>query len=168
MTCLIPEDGTIVVGANTYITASEAETLLNGIGETFGDTPEVTIEQYLLKAIRTLESYRSKYQGSKVDSTQALQFPRYDVYIDKFLQGSDTIPTELKMAQAIIALLMNDGQEVQPTTDGRTVLQESIGNAISVTYANDGGNGNPVYPMLDTYLKPLLKSSSRTLQVYRP
>lgn len=167
MVCLVIEDGTIVTNANSYITVEEAEDMLNVIGETFADTPDEVIKTKLLQATRVLESYRSKYRGSKVSSTQSLQFPRYDLSIDGFLVDSDVIPYETKMAQAIIAKLYNDGVNFQTPSDGKTIIEESIGNAITVKYADNGVSETISYPLLDTYLKPLLKGSKSSMQVYR-
>lgn len=167
MVCLVIEDGTIVPSANSYLTVEEAEEMLNTIGETFADTPDEVIKTKLLKATRVLESYRSKYKGTKVDPTQSLQFPRYDVTIDGFLIDADVIPYETKMAQAIIAMLYNNGTDVQTPSDGKTIIEESIGNAITVKYADNGTNNTINYPELDTYLKPLLKGNCSTKQLYR-
>lgn len=166
-TCLLVEDGSIVPGSNTYITLAEAEPLVNSIGESFGSTPDATIEKNLLKAMRMLESYRGKYQGNKISGTQPLQFPRDSVYIDGYLLGSGTIPNELKMAQALIALMTIDGVELQGVTDSRSIIQETIGNAISVTYSDNGASSDPRFPLIETYLRPLLKSASMNGKVYR-
>jgi hypothetical protein len=166
MTCLIIETGSIVTDANSYITAAEAETLLNNVGESFGDIPTATIETYLLQGVRYLESFRSRFQGLKTDSTQSLQWPRTPVKIDGYSISSDVIPTELKMAQALAALEINNGETLQDNNNGQTITSESIGGAISVTYANDGISGNTNYfPLINTYLSPLLKGKST--QVYR-
>jgi hypothetical protein len=166
MTCIIVEDGNIIEDANTYITVDEAESLLNNIGETFGEIPTATIELNLLKATRYLESFRSRYKGSKVSSTQTLQFPRVDVIVDGFLVGSDSIPNELKYAQALSAMVLSTGEDLQQTNDGRTITSETIAGAISVVYADNGVSGNTIHnPLIDTYLNQLLKGKSH--QLYR-
>jgi len=169
MSCLIIETGAIIAGANSYITATQAETLLNNVGQTFGDIPTVTIETNLLRACRYLESFRARYQGTKTDPTQALQWPRTNVKIDGYAIDNDVIPEDLKLAQALSALVENDGTTLQETNNGQTILSESIAGAISVTYANNGASGNVNnYPMVETYLSALLKGRGAQYQVYRP
>lgn len=165
MVCLVKEDGSIVANANTYIDGTDAESLLNTIGETLEDFSEREIELHLFKAMRQLESYRNTFQGSKVSSTQSLQFPRQYVVIDGYDIASDEIPYELKMSQAVITLLLLQGEELQVSTDGSAVISESIG-PISVQYTPSGSTSSEVHnPILDTYLTCLLKSPQ--LKVWR-
>jgi len=162
--CLIKEDGLIVPDANTYINEAEAEALLNSIGETFGDITETEIRDALLKATRYLESYRLKYKGERVIVPQSLSFPRQNVIIEGYLYPYDEIPKEIKLAQAVAAMLYSQDTDVQPDNDGKTILSESIAGAISVTYADNGATGNTNYfPKIDTYLKLFLKGSSNSL-----
>lgn len=161
MVCIVVEDGSIVTGANSYITNEEAEQLLNSIGETYGDITPSEIKMAILKATRYTEYYRDQYQGCKVSSAQELQFPRNNVYVDGFLISNDVIPKELKMAVATAALTLLNGDDLQIDNDGKLITQESIGGAISVTYSEYSGTGNELhYPLIETYLTPLFKSKS--------
>jgi hypothetical protein len=165
MVCLVKEDGTIVAGANTYIEYSDAETILDNIGETIEVTEE-QFERYLLQACRILEG--KKYIGSMVDSTQELQWPRSDVTVNGFDIAETTIPIQLQKAQAVIALTLSQGEQAEAdVSDGKNVIQETIAGAISVTYANNGISGGVLRnPLIDQYLDPLLKKGYN-LGVYR-
>lgn len=161
---LIVEDGSIVADANTYLTEAEANTLLEGYG--FVLTP-ATAEANLRTAAQYLESFRRLYQGAKVSSAQTLQFPRQGLLIDCFLIASDTIPEQLKIAQALAAYEESVGKNLQATSNGQTIIEKSVAGAVTVKYADHSQNSAQLnFPQIDTQIEPLLKQRSG-LEVFR-
>jgi hypothetical protein len=78
---IVVEDGSVVTGANSYITLAEAR----AYGVLYGVTisaVDATAEVLSHKAVRYLEARRNQYQGTKVSVDQPLQWPRYDVVVD--------------------------------------------------------------------------------------
>lgn len=159
---LVVEDGTRPSGANSYISVSDARAYATARGLTFpADTVlgNAEAETLLITAMDLLESYRSRYKGTKVTRDQALQWPRYGVEdVDGYAYDSDEIPDILTMAQAKLAI---DAQtvELQPNSDGRAVVREKVEGAVEVQYADSGDNcPQPVFAAAEALLAPLLRS----------
>ena len=156
---LTVEDGTIVAGANTYLTEAEANIILADFGYTL--TP-ATAEADLRTAAQYLESFRESYQGMKVDSTQALQWPRNGVVIDCFDIASTTIPNEVKYAQALAAYENGLGNKLQANTNGQTIIEKTVVGAVSVKYADSGqDSGQLNFSQIDSYIQPLLENAGQ-------
>lgn len=153
---LVIEDGSVVTGANSYVTLAEAL----AYAEARDSSADVT-EGRLIDAMDYLESLRAEYQGYKVSGGQPLQWPRVGVVVDDYPIGDDTIPQCLKDAQCQLAM---DAATVKllPTGDRREVLSESYAmGVVSKTYASGvGGSPKPRLTAADALIAPLLKSSS--------
>ena len=160
---LIVEDGSVVSGANTYLTEAEAATLLD---DYFGITATITESQLKMSA-QWLESFRNNYQGNKVSSSQSLQFPRISVYVDCVLLPSDEIPQELKLSQALAAYEISNGSTLQQNSTGQTVTSKSIAGQISVQYSDNGLGGQTIFNQINSYLDLLLKSQLLQTRVFR-
>lgn len=164
---LIVEDGSIVAGANTYLTIAEADTILD---DKFGIVPTTALTEKDLKlAAQYLESFRTQYLGQQVSpSTQTLEWPRVDVLINCVLQASDEIPEELKVAQALAAYEESLGNTLQPTTSGQSITQKSIAGQISVSYSDNGlDSGVKIFRQVDQYLTILFKKQNSQSVVFR-
>jgi len=149
------ETGSGVAGANSYVSVVDAQAWVTARGIAVTVT-----EALLLKAMDYLESLRAEYQGTKTSSTQALQWPRADVYIDGTLFDANAIPTELISAQCQLAC---DAYTLTllPSGDGREVVKESIVmGLVSKEYSpGSGGAAKPHLRAADAFLAPLLKSA---------
>lgn len=156
---LIIEDGTVVANANSYVTLVEyrAFALARGV---VVPAVDADAEVQLIEAMDYLEAQRSKYQGHKTDDAQALQWPRTGVTIDCYIiVSSDAIPNELKQAQMRLAMEVNAGNILMPTSDGRVVKREKV-DVIEREFMTGGDNGNsglpsPSFPAVDALLAPL-------------
>lgn len=127
---IIVEDGTIVTGANSYVTTTELATYGTARGTTFtGDT-----EQLLHRAMDYLES--QSFVGTKSTSDQPLQWPRSGVSIDGYEVTSSTIPTELKNAQLATAIAIGKGYDPLAVVE-RAPIRQKAGD-LEVEYADDG------------------------------
>ena len=123
------EDGSLVTGANSYVTAAEWDTWATdrGISHTHSSSK---IEEGILRAMDYFESL--EFLGQKHEDTQSLQWPRDYVYIDGYSVESDEIPKEVKAAMYEATKMELDGNS--PIKEqGRATLSEKIGD-IQVTY----------------------------------
>ena len=128
------EDGSLVSGANSYITAAEWDTWATdrGISHTHSNS---RIEEGILRAMDYFESLH--FVGQKHEDTQALQWPRDYVYIDGYSIESDEIPKEVKAAMYEATKMELDGNS--PIKEqGRATVSEKIGD-IQVTYKGNAG-----------------------------
>lgn len=158
---LVVEDGTVVAGANTYLTEADANTILEDYGYVL--TP-ATADVNLVTSSRYLNRFRGRYKGSLVDASQPLQWPRQGVYIDCNLLASDEIPDEIKIAQALGAYYESINQPLQVVSNGATLTQRSISGVGSFSYADNGQNSKQMqFPDIDDQLNVLFDR----LQVFR-
>lgn len=129
---LIVEDGSKVENANTYVSVSDAESLLSNRGYTLGGNDDKSAG-YLLQAMDGLNCL--DYAGYRVSpSVQALPFPRSGVYLsdDRYL-SSTTIPEELKAAQIWLAYYIKDGSDISAAREVG-VVSEKV-DVIEVVYS---------------------------------
>jgi len=128
---LVVEDGTLVSGADSYVTLAEFKAWADKRGVTYGTDSAVT--QQIYRAMDYIEGLN--FIGEKSDENQALQWPRDQVVIDGYYIDSDEMPNELKVAvyESIKAEL--DGDSRMTASDRRTI-SEKVGD-LQVTYANN-------------------------------
>jgi hypothetical protein len=151
---LTVEDGSVVAGANSYVSVSDAQAYATARGIVVTVT-----EALLLKAIDYLESLRAEYQGIKTDGSQSLQWPRSGVYLDGYEVGEDEIPDVLINAQIRLACEAYT-YDLMPTTEGREVIMERVEGAVTVQYAPSGDVApQPTFTAASAMLAPLLKSA---------
>ena len=127
---IVVEDGSIVTGANSYITEAELTAYATARGVTLtGNT-----EQLLIESMDYIES--QNFKGIKSTEGQPLQWPRYDVVVDGYLISNDEIPQLLKDAEAETAMAIDIDNN--PLDDiARVTLKETVG-PISVEYSDNG------------------------------
>lgn len=130
---LIVEDGTLVSGANSYVSADDFIAWADSRGIEYPSYPQ--IEQKILRAMDYIESL--VFVGEKHEETQPLQWPRDYVYIDGYSVESYEIPKELKAALYEAVKLEIDGDSKLAASE-RETASETIGD-ISVTYRNNAG-----------------------------
>lgn len=109
------------------------------------------------------------FQGRVKSSSQALSFPRVDIY-DKnnYAVSSSTIPEDLQNAVSEIARELyrvdtENGEYTNANQQGQGIKSKSIG-VMSITYAgNAQGNGSTFkdYPEATRYLLPYLERGIR-------
>lgn len=131
---LIVEDGSIVTGAESYITVAEASTYHSNRGNAAWAalTSDAVREQCLRKATDYMEqAYRSRWQGYRTGETQALSWPRYDVTVEGYDVDSDVVPAAVKNACAELALKAATAELL--ADQSQAVLSEKVGE-IEVAY----------------------------------
>lgn len=154
---LIVEDGTGVLGANTYISAADAVARAAILG--FDFPAEVDAETPLIRSAIYLENLRLKYQGTKYIAGQPLQWPRDPVYIDNEYNDPSIIPQLLIDAQVYVASVDFSGGNLFATGVG-SATSRRVGD-VSVTSSNSGQLDNTaVLGFANDMLKPLLKSAN--------
>ena len=131
---LIVEDGSIVENANSYVSVDDARTFASLRGVTL-PASDAEVEVLLIKATDFIEAQRLRFQGSKVNQDQALQWPRTGVYVDGFEVASDSIPYELRNAQILLAIEAQEAN-LQPNAS-QGIERVSIEGAIEVAFDTD-------------------------------
>jgi len=101
---IVVEDGTGVANAETYISVADFKAYCTAQGLDYSAYDDDTlIEQALRRATQFLvDNYRFRWKGWRVSSSQALDWPRYEVWIEdtaSFLDN-DIVPADVVKATA--------------------------------------------------------------------
>jgi hypothetical protein len=177
---LIVEDGTVVSGAESYISVVDADTYHNNFGnKAWTNLTDVSQKEALLRSgtrLLTLK-YRPRWNGWRTTTTQLLDWPRigayiYDVaaypvsgHLDAFVYmvPTNSIPQQLKDAVCEAALIMLTDQPLGPLEQGLESFQSG-----SVRIQFDKFSPQQTrYPILASILQPLLKSTGAQIRVAR-
>jgi len=146
MTTLVVEDGSVVPGANAYLSLADADAYHALRGNAAWDAlDDDTKEAALIKATDyMIQMYRPRWKGSRMDQNQVLDWPRGYVYLQPFIKGAlfpfgtfpfmvpnDVVPDLVKNACAELALRVSAFDLLPDLTQG--VERETIG-PITVQY----------------------------------
>lgn len=150
------ETGTGAANSESYCSVANADTYHSNRG----CAPWATLttgqkEEALRRATDYIEQvYGQSFQGFRVNSTQALSFPRYDVMLNGYYVLSNTIPTILVNATADLAYKAAQGNLSPDIT--QAVKREKV-DVLEVEYMD---NSSPVTRIraIDNILSPLLKN----------
>ena len=144
---LIIENGQGLSNSESYVDVDyvDAYFLKRGITQWASLTNR---EQLIIRAMDYIENNYT-YQGAKLISTQALQFPR-------LINGETVYPIAIKNALCELALKANSGDLLQDT--GKTTIREKVGT-LEVEYdANQDDLTS--YNYVNKLLAPYLVSTS--------
>jgi len=154
MATIIVEDGSNVAGANSYVTVAQFTQFCSDrnitITNTYGDE-----SQLLIQAMDYFE--QQPFKGIKNVETQALQFPRSDLWIDSYLEPSDQIPQLVKDAQITIAVSFMQGNSPLSTID-RVAKREKV-DVLEVEYM-DNASASPILRSIGNIMRKLVTSST--------
>lgn len=169
---LIVEDGSIVSGAESYISVADADLYFSNRGEATWAALAANVKEQLLRKSTDylVQAYRLKWKGSRVGAEQALDWPRNFVERDDFqasqLNGysmiggvyyypNNIVPIEVKNACAEMALKANNG-ELAPDLDKRTIREKV--DTLEVEYSEYGVE-YVRYRAIDNALAPFISNS---------
>ena len=161
---LIVEDGSVVAGANTFISDVDFTDYCTARGLSFPATAELR-EPLIINGADYVDSFRNRYQGTKASSEQELQFPRDNVVIDGFALANNAIPILLKNAQAQAAF---DGQAQDlQAIQGQNIKKEKV-DVIEVEYQDgDGSRQKTTFTKVNSFLMPLFKVVANVVVPFR-
>lgn len=156
---LVIEDGTVVSGANSYVTLNEYRAWANARGITASDSDTV-LERYVLRAMDYLEQLM--FIGNKANENQPLQWPRTEALIDGYYADATEIPSQVKKALYEAIKVEADGKSELLNQDRRTI-KEKIGD-IEITYADNSEN-RTITPALTSALKKIVQPATTVMRI---
>jgi hypothetical protein len=125
MTAVVVEDGTGKANADSYISETDAVTYLGLRGDTIFAALSAANQAVMLRKATDymVQSFRFRWKGSRVSTTQALDWPRNFVFLDDigniecqygygaagYVVLNNVVPAEISHACAMLALIANDG-----------------------------------------------------------
>jgi len=155
---LVVEDGSVVAGANTYVTLAEFKAWADDRGITYGTDAAVT--QQIYRAMDYFE--RLQFIGNKANENQPLQWPRTEALIDGYYADATEIPAPVKTAlyeSIVVEAAGNSELEVQD----RKTIREKIGD-IEIQYADNSEN-RKITPALQYSLNKIVQPAFQVLRV---
>jgi len=149
------ENGTNVPNANSYNTIAEFRAFALNRGVALSSVDD-TLAAMLIQATDYLESKAEKYKGLPTNTDQALQWPRTGVYIYEVELASNSIPKQLKIAQLMLGLAVNDGLKLLPNFSPQDYVVEEVVGPIKTKYADPVSVGiENTFTGVDAFLEPL-------------
>ena len=155
----VVETGAGLANANSLasVAAADAYVADRGITGWTALTNQVK-EQALIRATDFLEAtYRSAWRGFRNTETQALSWPRYDLYVDMFLVDSNIVPAAV--VRATIEMALRASTDATLIEDqGRVITRERV-DVLETEYSEFGPR-NTSYTAVARMLSPYTNSSS--------
>lgn len=155
---LVVEDGSVVSGANSYVTLAEFKSWADARDITYSADDNV-LEAQILRAMDYLE--RLYFIGNKANENQPLQWPRTEALIDGYYADATEIPKEVKTALYEATVVEASGYS-ELEVQSRKTLRERVGD-IEVQYADNSEN-RTVTPALQYALNRIVQPA---FQVFR-
>lgn len=159
---LIVETGTASADSEAYASVVYCDTYHANLGNTLWATLlNVEKEQALRRAATFMcQSYRMRWKGYRVNSTQALDWPRYNVVVPDLGMANVIEPTDVPamvlQANAQLALIAAAG-DLNPS-QSQSVLSKQIG-PIKIVYDSASPQGKK-YVSVEDILRPLFAVSA--------
>ena len=161
---LIVEDGSIVPGANSYVSVVEIRAYCEGRGISL-PTEDSEVEVMAVQAFDYIESFRSRYKGKPTTSNQRTSWPRKCVVVECYSVPDNEIPWQLKEAQCQATGEALD-TDLMPNSSA-AVKREKV-DVLEVEYQDSVDSGVPVsFPKIDSKLEILMGSSGLRVRVVR-
>ena len=148
MATIIVEDGTVVAGANSYVTEADLTQYAADRGVTLNTATDVLI----IKAMDYIESLN--FIGDKHIEEQPLQWPRDEVYIDGYYIERETIPKELKNGVYATALAID--AELDPLRVVERATKREKVDVVEVEYM-DSAASETIVRTINAALRKIIK-----------
>lgn len=153
---IVVEDGTGKADAASFATVAAFKAHCDARGVTYGS--DATIEQRLRVGFDyMIQAYRTRWAGYRSTTTQAGDWPRYDVpRRDLGLSAyyaSNVIPAEIVQANILLAVRATPGEDLTPD-ETQAIKREKVG-PIETEYQDFSSSGVS-YPAVDKLLAPFL------------
>ena len=145
---VIVEDGSIVAGANSFVTIADVQAYASARGFSI-TTDETKIEIGITLSIDYMRS--KNYIGDLVDDTQPLPFPRKN--IDNVLDTE--IPGDIKNAQVELVIASFD-DELLSRSGGANITREKVGE-LETEYAGQGLSNSFTSQRVNMYLAKYIR-----------
>jgi hypothetical protein len=149
------EDGSGKTNSESYASVTHADDYHTDHGNTLWFTMSTTEkEQALRRATDYItQTYRSRWAGTRVTTTQALDWPRYGVVIDLITSIESTIvPHDIRHACIDLAFKAAGGDLIPDIT--QSAIRKKVGD-IEIEYDKLSPQ-RPVYLEIDSILAPYL------------
>jgi hypothetical protein len=157
---LILEDGSLVVGANSFVSVAEVRAYAIARASDLAAFDDSAIEAAAIKSADYLRSLRHRFKGAELIAEQSLPFPRQYVFVAGFELPSNTVPQGIKDAACQLAIESANGAELQPTTNGQVTTKEKVGPLETTFAPNSAPDGTQLFAAATALLAPYMTGAS--------
>ena len=136
MTTIVVENGTIVAGANSYVTMAEYIAYAATLNVTVTDSQ--TFQTQIIEAGQFIDGLENVLKGETTTKTQPMAYPRNNLTdIANWSWDNDEIPTQVQQAQMSLAIDINSGEDLWNLTQSAAtgIKMERVDGAVQVAYA---------------------------------
>ena len=173
--------------ANSYLTLADAQLIIDGMvldadATAWGTATTDNKNRALYSAAQRLD--RERFLGARSTDTQSMQWPRTgvrkpDTYINTYAVGfpfrittdyfTDTeIPTQIKQAQAVLAVFLNNNTDSLGLSGLEDYNSVSIGPiSVTVNSSSPQAGADKIPPMVERYLIGLRISGPGNIAIRR-
>lgn len=137
---IIIEDGTVVVGSNSYVSRGDYIAHAASIGITIVDDAGADVE--LIKSAEFINQHEVELKGTRYTRDQSSAYPRTGLEIDGWFWSHLEIPRQVILCQLAYALDVHDGIDLwnRPVNPNLATKRERVEGAIEVEYAIEKTN----------------------------
>jgi len=155
---IIVEDGTVVNGANSYISEQD---LREFCSDRDLSLPGGSVEPLIHKAMDYLETLN--FKGEKLYHLHSVEFPRVNMLVNGWLYPAHQIPPELKKAQCLLAY-HSQKIDLTPASQGRETKREKV-DILEVEYSENKTETELELPFVFNTLKDFIYSQTLTKRI---
>lgn len=155
----VVETGAGLTNSNSFASVAVADTYVADRGIAgWASLTNTVKEQALIRATDYLEAtYRNAWKGFRNSQTQALSWPRYDVFVEQFLVSNSIVPDVVIRATIEMAIRASTNDTLIPDTE-RTITREKV-DVIEIDYSEFGPR-SAQYTEIARILSPYTNASS--------
>ena len=135
---LIVEDGSIVTGANTYVSRADYIAYALTVGVVIPD--DATADAELVKSSQFIDSLEQSLMGYRVTRDQPIAYPRYDLYIEGWSWAHTEIPRQVILAQLALSLEVHAGEDPFNPPDNLPIIENEVSGAVRQKFATPSVN----------------------------
>jgi hypothetical protein len=151
---LIIEDGSIVDGANSFVTAAQMAAYA-ALREITIPAATATQEAHLILAMDYIIGREQRMKGQRVTEAQPLPYPRYNVRFNGYYITGTHIPIELKNAQIELAIQVGNSELLISETTNN-LASFNVDGVYSESYFTGGSWSSVRTDKADAYLNVLM------------
>lgn len=164
---IIVEDGTGLTNSVSYASYADMQAYATARGIDLSAAVQTAWEAALVKATDYIEENR--FKGQRKSTTQALSFPRTDLYDE---EGTEITGVPVKLVQATIEYALRartSDLHLEPTTDASGLQVASIRKVVgpiekSVSYSTAQAQTRKTFPVADNKLSAYIVSGGQAVR----
>lgn len=165
------ETGAGLADAESYASVAAADVRCASLGLTaWTALAEADKEIALRKAALFMSTYRTRWAGCRVYQRQALDWPRYNVFVDGFTVPSTAVPVDVVNACIDLAVRAGRGEELLPDLDtGSNAIKKDKTGPLETEYFQNTTDARDRFVAVDALLAPYFGSagSGNSIKVTR-